>query len=659
MMKTNSKPTLSVIMPVYNAMDTVSRAILSILDTHRKNQIEILVVDDCSKDDTQRVITDLQKIHSNITLLAMSQNSGGPSAPRNLAIEHARGEYITFVDDDDWVDADNMMKLLDYAKSNNHELVKGYLYVVTESSKSIRNRLHKIPNTTEETIRDMVAHQSTTSDFVVRRHVLIDHNIRYPTNIRIGEDTMFFLEILSKCSSVGYLDNFFWYHSVNALDPMNPSSTQQCDDREISHQIEAWERSEALLSTIHTSYYELRLHVGFRNLLTSIIRFSNGIQEETYHRLHQFTTSIKGKIKGKMNLHKRYEELYQAILSGNYAKYLDTAKRRLLINGYDLKFVLPLVPYFEKNYNVVIDEWTGHATHDKKKSEQLCNWADIFWCEWLLGNAVFYASHKNVNQRLIVRAHRFELEREFGYQLDLSKADMVFAVSYYYFEKFAQQFSIPRSKMRLLPNYVEEAIYSTKKSPDFRFHIGLVGILPKRKGVHKALELLLKLKEEDHRFKLYLMGKRPSEVSWINNNPSESDYYKSCASFITDNNLTESVVYGGYKGRSELYDDIGYVLSLSDYEDRPESFHLSLAEGACAGSTGLILRWPGVEYIYPRDIVFDSLDDIAQQILVMSTDDVAFEKRSNSLKNFILEQYRIDKFLKIVDIYLKQIFMIW
>ena len=657
-MTMKSNPKLTVIMPVYNAMDTVGHAILSILDTPRRNQIEILVVDDCSGDGTRAVVADMQKSYANITLLTMQQNSGGPSAPRNLAIEHAQGEYITFVDDDDTVEAKNMLKLLDHAKLNNHDLVKGYLYVVTQSDKFIRNRLHKIPSTTEETIRDMVAYQSTTSDFIVRRQILMDHNIRYPINIKIGEDTVFFLEILSRCSSVGYADYYYWYHTAHALDPTNPSSTQQCGDREINHQIEAWERSESLLTSIHLSYYNLRLHVGFRNLLISIVRFSNGIQEDTFNRLHKFATSVKGLIKGKMNLHKRYEELYEAILSGDYLKYLHTAKRRILINGYDLKFVMPLVPYLEKNYNVQVDEWTGHATHDKKKSEKLSNWADIFWCEWLLGNAVFYSNHKNNSQRLIIRAHRFELEREFGHQVDLSKVEIVFAVSYYYFEKFSEQFVIPRNKMRLLPNYVEDSIYSTKKSPDARFHIGLVGVLPKRKGLLKALELLLKLRKKDERFKLYLMGKSPSEVSWIANNPSESDYYKNCDNFIADNNLSEAVIYGGYKDRSELYNDIGYVLSLSDYEDRPESFHLAPAEGACAGSMGLILRWPGVEYIYPEAVVFDSLDGIFEQIIIASSDDDIFRERVNNLRSFVLKQYSIDNFLKIANAYLKQIFLI-
>jgi len=653
-----SQPMLSVIMPVYNATDTVSRALLSILNTPRKNEIEIIVVDDCSQDDTQNVVSNLQESYPNIKLMIMPQNSGGPSAPRNLAIENATGEYVTFVDDDDWVNVANMLKLVDCAKINNDDLVKGFLYVVNGEEKTIHNRLHKIPTNTNEVIRDMVAHQSTTSDFIVRQKILIENNIRYPIDIRIGEDSVFFFEALIHSKSVSYVDSYFWYHTVGVVDLTNPSSTQQCGDREINHQITAWERSQKLLSSISIDYYDLRLHIGFRNLLISIVRFSKGISEETYNRLHHFAQTTRRSISGKMSLHKRYDELYQAILSGDYNNYINVAKRRLLINGYDLKFVLPLIPYLEKDFNVQVDEWTGHNVHNKKISEQLANWTDIFWCEWLLGNSVFYANKKNGNQRLFIRAHGFEVEREFGREIDLSKVDIISAVSFYYFELFSKQFSIPRNKMRLLPNYVEEAIYSTEKSPDSRYNIGLVGALPWRKGLYTALELLLKLRSSEPKFKLYVMGKQPSEVSWIKNNPTEQEYYNKCDNFIRNNNLTEAVIYGGYRERSELYKDIGYVLSLSSSEGRPESFHLAPAEGACAGSMGLILRWLGAEYIYPEDVIFESLDDIYIEILKTSQNESYFLEKVTFLRDFVLESYQIDKFLDILDSYMKQLFLL-
>lgn len=655
--KRNQHPLVSVIIPMYNASYSVGRAILSVLETARVDDIEVIVIDDCSTDNTYDVVKEIQQSHSNLLLFSMPKNSGGPSGPRNLGIEKARGEYLTFVDDDDWINVSNMLKMAKFAKTNNHDFVKGYLKVVNGQQVEVQNRHHVMPQNTREAIKKLVAYQSTNSDFLVRREVLLSHNLRYPTDIKIGEDSIFTFEILVHSNSVGYIDSYFLYHTISTLDITNPSSTQQCGDREVNHQITAWERSEEILSSISLSYYDLRLHVSFRNLMLSIVRFSEGISEKTYQRLNQFAIKTQLKIKKKMSLHKRYDELYREILSGDYKKYLEVAKRRILICGYDLKFISSLVPYLSKEYVVQVDKWVDHNVHNRRKSKAFAQWADIIWCEWLLGNAVFYSKWKNKNQRLVIRAHGFEVERDFGDDVDFSKVEMVFAVSYYYFEMFMNRFSIPRGKMRLLPNYVENSIYLTQKSEGYRFHVGLVGILPKRKGLKKALELIVKLRESDKRFRLYLMGKRPEEVSWICNSPSDVEYYDSCNNFIAENKLTDIVNFEGHKERAELYRDIGYVLSLSDYEERPESFHLAPAEGACSGSMGLILRWPGVEYIYPKDVVYDSLDEVIKQIIKASKDEHYFSEKVLTLQNYIVERYGIEKVMQILNNYLKQLFL--
>ena len=55
-----------------------------------------------------------------------------------------------------------------------------------------------------------------------------------------------------------------------------------------------------------------------------------------------------------------------------------------MIAGHDLKFIKPLVPKLELCYEVEIDEWSGHDSHDIEKSKKYLNWADYIWCEWLL-----------------------------------------------------------------------------------------------------------------------------------------------------------------------------------------------------------------------------------------------------------------------------------
>ena len=646
-------PVVSVIIPVYNAENTVNRAVRSVLNTAFHRDIEIIVVDDCSTDDTVKTVEEIQKSFDNVFLYIMPQNSGGPSAPRNLGIEKATGEYIAFLDDDDWYDADRFLNMANEAKRKSADLIKGYLISVNGDKKKIFNRLPGVPATTGDTIRMMISNQSTSNDIIVRRLLLIDNNIRYPTDLKIGEDTVFFSNILVHSVNIQYMDDFFLYYSIGSYDSKNVSSTHRCGDMEINSQITAWERTREILKTISMDYYGLRLHIGFCNTLINIVRYSNGISEETFLRLNKFALETASIIKGKMNLHKRYNDLYNAIISCDYPDYLDKAKRRLLINGYDLKFVLPLVKYLREQYNIKIDEWTGHAAHDEKKSRECAEWADIIWCEWLLGNAVYYAKHKNENQRLIVRAHRFELFRDFGNQIDYNKVDQVIAVGYYYFEKFYEKFKIPRGKMRLLSNYVDENVYTTDKTPDAEFHIGMIGIIPERKGFHRALEILRVIRNEDNRFCLYIMGQSPRDVSWIINNPAEMEYFNKCDRYIEENNLGDAVVYKGFIEREKLYQDVRYVLSLSD----DESFHLTPAEGAIAGCMGLFLKWPGVEYIYPQEIIFDTINEIASRIIRASRDNDFFSAQSEKLAAFVKSNYGINHFLLTLDRYLQQLYV--
>ena len=62
----------------------------------------------------------------------------------------------------------------------------------------------------------------------------------------------------------------------------------------------------------------------------------------------------------------------------------------------------------KKQYNVLLDKWSGYKTHNKRISLELLGKADIIFCEWSLGNIVFYSKYKKPHQKLYVRIHRFE-----------------------------------------------------------------------------------------------------------------------------------------------------------------------------------------------------------------------------------------------------------
>ena len=89
------RPLVSVVIPVYNRMDTIERSINSVLNQTYKN-IEIIVIDDGSIDDTLKIIEHL----SISDIKVLKQNHRGANAARNLGISAAKGEFIAFQDSD-------------------------------------------------------------------------------------------------------------------------------------------------------------------------------------------------------------------------------------------------------------------------------------------------------------------------------------------------------------------------------------------------------------------------------------------------------------------------------------------------------------------------------------------------------------------------------
>jgi len=98
------RPDVSVIVIAYNDALRLPRAVESALtQTHRA--VEVIIVDDCSTDETSGVAQDLAARHPDrVRAYSLETNSGGCSRPRNVGIEHARGEFVMLLDSDDELD---------------------------------------------------------------------------------------------------------------------------------------------------------------------------------------------------------------------------------------------------------------------------------------------------------------------------------------------------------------------------------------------------------------------------------------------------------------------------------------------------------------------------------------------------------------------------
>lgn len=318
----------------------------------------------------------------------------------------------------------------------------------------------------------------------------------------------------------------------------------------------------------------------------------------------------------------------------------NTKKPNLLIVGVDLKFIVPAIPYLEKHYIVKVDElnWKKNKV-GSKKSVNLLRWADIILCEWMEYYTPWYSQNVSDNQKLFIRAHRYEIALEYGHLINFDNVCGVITINYFLLEIFSNVFKIPREKMFILNNIVETSIYGNAKTNDFTKNIALVGYAPSYKGYMRALQVLDKLTEYDD-FKLYLYGKDYTEMHW-KNDPEQIEYFNSCDKFIEMNNLSDSVINKGWTERKDMFAEIGYVLSLSDLEGS----HLSPTEAFADSTISLLINWPGVEYVYPKEIIFNNLEDIINFILGSYSDKDKYSDISSKLKRYCMDEFGEEYFV--------------
>ena len=116
----NGNPLISVIVPVYKVEEYLARCVDSILGQTYRN-LEILLVDDGSPDRCGVMCDEYASRDSRIRVI--HKENGGLSSARNAAIDVARGEYIGFVDSDDWIEPETYEALLDMALTEQVKLV--------------------------------------------------------------------------------------------------------------------------------------------------------------------------------------------------------------------------------------------------------------------------------------------------------------------------------------------------------------------------------------------------------------------------------------------------------------------------------------------------------------------------------------------------------
>ena len=180
---------LSVIVPVYNmaAQDKLSWCLESLVN-QTLSDYEIIAVDDCSTDGSLAILREYEKKYPGKIQVIVSPVNKKQGGAKNLGLAAARGEWIGFIDSDDWVTHDFYEKLIRRGEETEADIVGCDYHLTGEHSMKIGQIVHNNKKSqtgilTKEKYRSLILDSGSLVVKIYRRHIILDFPNRFPENI--------------------------------------------------------------------------------------------------------------------------------------------------------------------------------------------------------------------------------------------------------------------------------------------------------------------------------------------------------------------------------------------------------------------------------------------------------------------------------------------
>ena len=213
---------ISVIIPVYNSSTYLRKCLDSVVNQTLKD-IEIIIINDGSTDDSKNIIEEYTGKYKNIIFI--DQENKGIGKTRNIGIKRATGEYITFVDSDDYIKENMLEEYYKYARKHNFDLVIGsYIKKINNKEIIFENNKFKTGNVkTTPQILYLIEYGPWAK--LYKRELLTNNNIYFDEK-RKYEDMPFVSKTLLKSKLIGQITEPYYYYIIH-----NNSETTTMDKR--------------------------------------------------------------------------------------------------------------------------------------------------------------------------------------------------------------------------------------------------------------------------------------------------------------------------------------------------------------------------------------------------------------------------------------------
>jgi glycosyltransferase involved in cell wall biosynthesis len=270
-------PKISVVVPVYNVEKYISRCIDSIL-TQTFKDFECVLVDDNSFDESLSICEEYAKKDGRIRVIHNNQNQGLPQV-RRTGFTVASGDYILYVDSDDWIESSMLEKMHDKALSSDYDIIWCNYYLDKETSEIQIDRIKSTDKT--QFIKEVFTKRDFTAAWwnkLVKRDIV--SRIVFP-HANQSEDIPTIIQLIYYAENIGFIDDALYHYCFN------PESLSQAADRKSK-------RLEEIYANLIEAVDFLKTKMGERisiELEPELSDYINKIKIE--HLLHKESRNIR------------------------------------------------------------------------------------------------------------------------------------------------------------------------------------------------------------------------------------------------------------------------------------------------------------------------------------------------------------------------------
>lgn len=234
---------ISIVVPVYNVASYLDRCIKSITSQTYTN-LQIILIDDGSIDNSGKLCDKYAALDSRIEVI--HKTNQGASMARNIGLERCRGDYIGFVDADDWCEPVMFESMLRALTENNVDAVRCNFYRVCHNKTSVfiaKPTIKKLSG--REAISECLTHNKKTGYGTVVWNTLFKselfeapNSLRFSSNLTVGEDADVLRRLFIRCNSILYLDECYYNYNDDNVHSVTHVSSLQCKLKSIDCLIE-------------------------------------------------------------------------------------------------------------------------------------------------------------------------------------------------------------------------------------------------------------------------------------------------------------------------------------------------------------------------------------------------------------------------------------